>query len=84
MTIANVHVDTPVPLCIDLDGTLIRSDTLYESVIELLKAQPAALFLLPFWLIRGRAYLKARIAERTALPVDALPLSRRVRCLGAR
>jgi len=68
-----VAVQEPVPLCIDLDGTLIRSDTLLESVLELLKVQPASILLLPLWLTRGRAYLKARIAERVSLAVETLP-----------
>jgi 4-hydroxybenzoate polyprenyltransferase/phosphoserine phosphatase len=68
-----VAAHDPIPLCIDLDGTLIRSDTLLESVLELLKAQPATALLLPLWLARGRAYLKARIAERISLAVDTLP-----------
>jgi len=68
-----VAAHDPIPLCIDLDGTLIRSDTLLESILELLKHRPAAALLLPVWLVRGRAYLKAQIAERVALPVDTLP-----------
>jgi 4-hydroxybenzoate polyprenyltransferase len=68
-----VAAQEPIPLCIDLDGTLIRSDTLLESVLELLKRQPAAVLRLPFWLVRGRAYFKARVAERVSLAVDTLP-----------
>jgi len=62
-----------IPLCIDLDGTLIRSDTLLESVLELFKQHPVATLQLPFWLARGRAYLKARIAERAPIAVETLP-----------
>ena len=64
---------TYVPLCIDLDGTLIRSDTLFESVLQLLKRAPWLAFSLPFWLLAGKAQLKARIAERTELPAATLP-----------
>ena len=39
---------TYVPLCIDLDGTLIRSDTLFESVLQLLKREPWLVLALPF------------------------------------
>jgi 4-hydroxybenzoate polyprenyltransferase len=62
-----------VPLCIDLDGTLIRSDTLFESVLQLLKHAPWLSFALPFWLLGGKAQLKARVAERTELPAASLP-----------
>ena len=64
---------TYVPLCIDLDGTLIRSDTLFESVLQLLKREPWLAFSLPFWLLAGKAQLKARIAQRIDLPAATLP-----------
>lgn len=53
-----------IPLCIDLDGTLLRTDTLYESVLELLKQRPWLAFLLPIWLVGGKGCLKRQIAKR--------------------
>ena len=53
-----------VPLCVDLDGTLIRSDLLLESFLGLLKLNPLYLFLIPLWLLRGKAQFKAEIARR--------------------
>ena len=61
------------PLCVDLDGTLVRTDTLWESAIVHLKAQPWKIFLFPFWLLRGRAYLKQKIAEGVKLDCASLP-----------
>lgn len=63
----------PVPLCVDLDGSLIRSDLLFESFLKLIKLKPHYLFLVPLWLRRGKAYLKAQIASRVELAVDRLP-----------
>jgi 4-hydroxybenzoate polyprenyltransferase/phosphoserine phosphatase len=63
-----------LPLVVDLDGTLTPTDTLTESVLKLIKQRPANLLALPFWLIKGRSFLKARIAERVDLPVASLPL----------
>lgn len=62
-----------LPLCVDLDGTLVKTDLLLESLFALLKAKPWAVFLLPFWLLRGRAYLKQQIAARATVNVPALP-----------
>ena len=62
-----------VPLCVDLDGTLIRSDLLLESLLRLIKHRPWAAFLVPFWLLRGRAVLKQEIAKRVDLDVQTLP-----------
>jgi 4-hydroxybenzoate polyprenyltransferase len=51
------------PLCVDLDGTLIRSDLLLESFLLLLKRNALYLFVAVFWLLRrGKAGLKAEIA----------------------
>lgn len=62
-----------VPLCVDLDGTLIKTDVLWESLMLLIKRNPLYLLALPFWLMRGRAFLKQQIATRTELNPAALP-----------
>ncbi len=62
-----------VPLCVDLDGTLVRTDTLYESVLRALKRSPWLVFLLPVWLVRGKAHLKREIANRVDLDPAVLP-----------
>jgi len=62
-----------IPLVIDLDGTLIATDTLFESLVRLVKAQPWLIFLLPFWLLSGRSVLKARVAARQTLSPAILP-----------
>lgn len=62
-------------LVVDLDGTLIRSDLLIESFFRLLAADPASLLRLPGWLARGKAALKAAIADRVVLELHLLPLN---------
>lgn len=61
------------PLYVDVDGTLLRTDLLAESFFALLKHNPFYLFLIPFWLLRGRAWLKQQIAERIDIDVEVLP-----------
>ncbi|NGZ88050.1 UbiA family prenyltransferase [Duganella aceris] len=74
MSSAAAHLaDAPAALCIDLDGTLIHSDLLLESMLLLIKRNPLYLFCLPFWLLKGKAGLKAEIAKRVALNPAALP-----------
>ncbi|RMH60753.1 MAG: UbiA family prenyltransferase [Zetaproteobacteria bacterium] len=58
---------------VDLDGTLIRTDLLYEAVMCLAKQAPWLCLLLPFWLLRGKAYMKQRIAERVMPAIELLP-----------
>src|SRR5580658_10129628 len=49
--------DAAVPLCVDMDGTLINTDVLWESIIRLVKRNPAYALMLPIWLAKGRAHL---------------------------
>jgi len=60
-------------LCVDLDGTLLATDLLWESLLKLLKNQPWVLFLLPFWLMKGKAFLKHKIFHRVDLEPETLP-----------
>ncbi len=62
-----------IPLAVDLDGTLIRTNSLIESLMPLLKANPLFLPVLFVWLLRGRAYLKQQVAQRVALDISSLP-----------
>ena len=64
-----------IPLCVDLDGTLIHSDLLFESFLLLVKQNPLFLFLVPLWLLGGKAKLKAEIARRVQINGAALPYS---------
>ncbi|HDS1138048.1 MAG: UbiA family prenyltransferase [Nitrospirae bacterium] len=66
------------PLCVDLDGTLLRSDILYESLLALLAHNPLYVFLLPFWLLKGKAHVKRQLASRVKLPAETLPYDERV------
>ena len=70
-----MEAESKPPLCVDLDGTLVRSDTLMEALIALVRSNPTYLALCPFWLLRGRAHLKRKIAERVTLDVAHLPYS---------
>src|SRR4051794_16817719 len=61
------------PLCVDLDGTLIKTDMVWESLVRLLKNKPINFLQVPFWLLRGRAYLKAQVAEKVRVDPATLP-----------
>lgn len=66
------------PLCVDLDGTLIRSDLLVESALSLFARNPLMLFCMLAWLLHGKAYLKRQIALRVDLDAAHLPYHRGV------
>jgi 4-hydroxybenzoate polyprenyltransferase len=60
-------------LCVDLDGTLVATDLLWESLVSTIRRKPAMLLNLPIWLLRGRAYLKQRLAEVSSVDFTTLP-----------
>ena len=59
------------PLCVDLDGTLIHTDCLFETLIGAIRLNPFVLFQVIGWLMKGRPILKAELAKRF-LPDPAL------------
>jgi 4-hydroxybenzoate polyprenyltransferase len=61
------------PLCVDLDGTLIKSDSLFDAACQFLHRNPLRFWQLPLWLAKGRARLKAEVARRAPLDVTRLP-----------
>ncbi|MDE2464367.1 MAG: UbiA family prenyltransferase [Alphaproteobacteria bacterium] len=67
--------DQVLPLCVDLDGTLIHSDLLIESALALLARNPLYGFAMLFWLFRGKAHLKQEIAKRCEIQVATLPFN---------
>jgi 4-hydroxybenzoate polyprenyltransferase/phosphoserine phosphatase len=66
------------PLCVDLDGTLVRSDTLIDSLLALLRSSPFTVLRVPLWLLRGKAALKAEVGARIQLDIAYLPWNRAV------
>lgn len=65
--------EMPPVCCFDLDGTVIETDLLYESLILLAKQHPEQLLSVPLWLLQGRNFLKERLAERIELRPALLP-----------
>jgi 4-hydroxybenzoate polyprenyltransferase/phosphoserine phosphatase len=68
----------PRPLCVDLDGTIIATDTLAESLALIIKTSPILLLALPYWLIRGKYFIKSQIEKHTPLDAADLPYREKV------
>jgi len=66
------EAETP-PLVVDLDGTLVKTDLLWEGVLVLLKQEPWYAFVLPLWLMKGKAHFKRQVAQHVSLDVAVLP-----------
>lgn len=68
-----------IPLCVDLDGTLLESDLLVESGLAFIRVNTLRALKLVGWLVsEGKAGLKARIADEVDLDVASLPYNKSV------
>ncbi len=62
------------PICVDLDGTFVRTDTLWETIFQLLKINPSAFFkLLVAYVRHGRAGFKSAAADQLVVDPATLP-----------
>lgn len=71
-------VETLRPLCVDLDGTLVKSDTLHDSLLVLARRHPERLLALPGKLFKGKAAFKAFVTASVTLDVIHLPYNRQL------
>jgi 4-hydroxybenzoate polyprenyltransferase len=65
-----------VPLCVDLDGTLVKSDTLVDSVLALVRQRPADILRIPGWIAQGKPQFKKHVTAAVTLDVEHLPYNR--------
>ncbi len=61
------------PLYVDLDGSLLATDSLHESLVRLLVRKPWTIFPALGWLFGGKARFKSRIASAQQLDPETLP-----------
>jgi 4-hydroxybenzoate polyprenyltransferase len=71
-----VAIQAERPLCVDLDGTLVKSDTLVDSLMVLGRRHPAAFLRTPLWALKGKAHLKSQVASLVTLDAAHLPYNR--------
>lgn len=67
-----------LPLVVDLDGTLIATDTLFESANQFVWSKPFSLVSLFRWLAKGKAFLKSKLAASVTISPETLPYRQEV------
>ena len=75
---APTRVRTAIPLCVDLDGTLVKSDTLHDSLLVFLRTHPAKVPVLLRTLLQGKAAFKAYVAGAVTPDIAHLPYNRKL------
>jgi 4-hydroxybenzoate polyprenyltransferase len=73
-----VAVQAGRPLCVDLDGTLVKSDTFVDSLMVLARRSPLAFLQTPWWALKGKARFKAQVCAQVTLDVEHLPYNRQL------
>jgi HAD superfamily hydrolase (TIGR01549 family) len=58
---------------VDLDGTLVRTDMFFESILQLIKRNPINLVRIVIWILQGRAIAKEKIANLVEVDAENLP-----------
>lgn len=61
------------PLCVDLDGTLVGTNTLFEAAIAAIKQHPANILAIIASLLKGKAAVKHAIGLNTSIDASLLP-----------
>lgn len=64
------------PMVVDLDGTLIHTDLLFESLTRVVFDKPWIIFLLPIWLRSGITHLKKELASRAKIDFEKFPYNK--------
>jgi len=62
-----------IPLVVDLDGTLVKTDLFFEAAFVFIRKHPLNIFRLCLWMLKGKAYCKAMVAAVVDLNVQQLP-----------
>ena len=63
-----------IPLVVDVDGTLIRSDLLFEAALQFIATRPWDIWRLLVWLIGGKASLKQHLFHSVDPHIATIPL----------
>lgn len=72
------NVGNNIPLCVDLDGTLIASDTLLESTLKLIKQKPLLIFSFLIWILHGKLYFKQKVHSYVLIDASTLPYRKEI------
>jgi 4-hydroxybenzoate polyprenyltransferase/phosphoserine phosphatase len=71
-------VESSRPLCVDLDGTLVKSDTLVDSLLLLIRTYPLRSMQAFVRVKDGKAAFKAWVTAQVTLDVSHLPYNRKL------
>lgn len=76
--IENISVKEAKTLFVDLDETLLGTDTLYDSILIFIKSKPFNIFYLVYWFFLGKALFKEKLAQNIDLSFYDFPINKEI------
>ena len=70
-----ISTEEQIPLVVDLDNTLLEIDCFHEYIVLFVKKYPFSIWKLPFWLLKGKAHLKAKVFEVPLSHIEDCPVN---------
>jgi phosphoserine phosphatase len=74
----NLSSNNNIPLVVDLDGTLIKKDLLYEGLKLLLRKNPFYIFTCFQWLLKGKINFKYKLFKKVKIEMSKIPVNENV------
>jgi 4-hydroxybenzoate polyprenyltransferase len=73
-----VGIETDVPLCVNCERALLKTNVIHEAIFLLLKRNSLYIFLLPFWFLQGKSRLLQRLVEQVRVNWHTMPFREHV------
>jgi 4-hydroxybenzoate polyprenyltransferase len=70
---AKIQEEKQIPLCVDLDYTLLTTDILAEQIVQFIRKNPLNILKILWFLLFGKHNLKAKLNEEIGISPEALP-----------
>ena len=74
--VEHLRDDPSIPLCVKLEGAVLRTGTTAELALALVRRRPWMLFVLLGWMFLGAGAFRGKVAEHAALNPAKLPYRR--------
>jgi len=76
--VRHLRDDPTIPLCVNLEGAVLRTGTTAELALALLRRRPWMLFVMLAWLLKGREEFRGQVTRHAVFEPASLPYRRPV------
>lgn len=76
MESSKIQEEKQIPLCVDLDYTVLATDILTEQIIRFVQKNPLNILIIFWFLLFGKHHLKKKLNEKVEIAPNELPYRR--------